>query len=370
MKWDWNSLPISLELVVYGNTLFRWLLAAGVTLFAVLLLPIIVGIVRRRAEYFGEKRMTRWMKGAAVVLQQTRLWFIFVLSCWLGSLLLTLPVESRGILRMVTVITLLIQGAVWGTSLIQWVIDRSRDEKLADSPAEVTTVAALGFVGKLLLYAIVLLLILDNLGVDVTALVAGLGIGGIAVALAAQNILGDLFSSMSIVLDKPFVLGDFIIVGDMMGTVEKIGLKTTRIKSLSGEQLVFSNSDLLGSRIRNFKRMRERRVVFSIGVTYDTPREKLQAIPGMIQAAIQAQEQTRFDRAHFARFGDFALVFEAVYFMLVPDFVPYMDAQQAINLTLLERFEEAGIEFAFPTQTLYLRHESTPGMALPSTPST
>ena len=209
----------------------------------------------------------------------------------------------------------------------------------------------------------ILLLILENVGVDVTALIAGLGVGGIAVALAAQNILGDLFSSMSIVLDKPFVLGDFIIVGDMMGTVEKIGLKTTRVRSLSGEQLIFSNSDLLGSRIRNFKRMQERRIVFSIGVAYDTPAEKLTAIPGMLRAAVEAQEPVRFDRAHFAKFGDSALIYEVVYFVLKPDYNLSMDIQQAINLRLFREFADRQIEFAFPTQTLHLFHESTPGQS-------
>jgi small-conductance mechanosensitive channel len=179
-------------------------------------------------------------------------------------------------------------------------------------------------------------------------------VGGIAVALAAQNILGDLFSSMSIVLDKPFVLGDFIIVGDLMGTVEKIGLKTTRIKSLSGEQLVFSNSDLLNSRIRNFKRMQERRAVFSIGVTYETPYEKLQTIPATIREVIESQELARFDRAHFASYGDFALVFEIVYYMKRPEYDLYMDTQQAINLELFRRFAESGIAFAYPTQTVHL----------------
>jgi len=195
------------------------------------------------------------------------------------------------------------------------------------------------------------------MGVDITALIAGLGIGGIAVALALQNVLGDLFASLSIVLDKPFVIGDFIIVDDLLGTVEHIGLKTTRVRSLFGEQLVFSNSDLLNSRIRNYKRMHERRIVFSLGVTYQTPYEKLAAIPDIIREIIELQEQVRFDRAHFKEYGDFALEFEIVYYMLVPDYNAYMDTQQAINLALYERFEKEGISFAYPTQTLYVSAE-------------
>jgi small-conductance mechanosensitive channel len=185
-------------------------------------------------------------------------------------------------------------------------------------------------------------------------LVAGLGIGGIAVALALQNVLGDLFASLSIILDKPFVLGDFIIVGDLLGVVEKIGLKTTRVRSLSGEQLIFANSDLLSSRIRNFKRMQERRIAFGFGVLYQTKPEQLEAIPGMVKGIIEGQENARFDRAHFKGFGESAYDFEVVYFLNTPDYVAYMDCQQAINLGICRGLAERGVEFAYPTRTIYL----------------
>ncbi len=207
----------------------------------------------------------------------------------------------------------------------------------------------------------VLLLSLQNVGVDVTALVAGLGVGGIAVALALQNILGDLFASLAIVLDKPFVLGDFINVGgEFLGSIEAIGLKTTRIRSLSGEQLVFSNSDLLGSRIRNYGRMAERRIAFTVGVTYETPKDRLAEIPGIIREAVEAQDKVRFDRSHFQKFGDFSLDFETVYYVLSPDYSTYMDIQQAINLRLFGEFGDRGIEFAYPTQTLHLFKQPEP----------
>jgi small-conductance mechanosensitive channel len=185
-------------------------------------------------------------------------------------------------------------------------------------------------------------------------MVASLGIGGIAVALALQNVLGDLLASLSIVLDKPFVIGDMVVVGDLSGTVEHVGLKTTRVRSLSGEQLVFSNSDLLSSRIRNFKRMDERRVLFQIGVVYGTPRAKLEAIPGMVKEAVEAQSNARFDRCHFKTFGASSLDFETVYYMRVPDYQAYMDTQHAINMAIYQRFEDEGLEFAFPTQTIFL----------------
>ena len=216
---------------------------------------------------------------------------------------------------------------------------------------------ALSFLARLLLWVTVLLLVIDNLGIDVTALVAGMVIGGIAIALAVQNILSDLFASLSIVLDKPFVNGDFVVVGDMAGSVEHVGIKTTRIRSISGEQLVFSNSDLLQSRIRNFGRMQQRRVVFSLGVTYQTPAEKLERIPALLRAAIETQEKVRFDRSHFASYGDSALNFETVYYVESSDYAEHMDILQAINLRIYRSFEDAGIEFAYPTQTLFLEKD-------------
>ena len=229
-----------------------------------------------------------------------------------------------------------------------------------------TTVRAVSMAARLALIVIAAILILDNLpGVEITALVASLGIGGIAIALAVQSILSDLFASLSIILDKPFVLGDFIVIDDFMGSVEYIGLKTTRVRSLSGEQLVFANSDLLQSRIRNFKRMAERRVVFTLGVTHRTPAEKLAAIPAWIADIVTAQDMVRFDRAHFQGFGDYALRFEIVYYVLDPDYNRYMDIQQAVNLAIFEKFRAESIDFAFPTRTIHLSQDDRESERVP-----
>jgi small-conductance mechanosensitive channel len=187
--------------------------------------------------------------------------------------------------------------------------------------------------------------------------VAGLGIGGIAVALAAQAILGDLFSYFVIFFDRPFEIGDFIIIGDFMGSIEHIGIKTTRIRSLGGEQLVFSNTDLTNSRIRNYKRMEKRRVVFKLGIVYQTTTSQVKEVPGIIKTAIENVQDTVFDRAHFATYGDFSLDFEVVYYVLSGDYNKYMDIQQDINFEIKEEFEKRGIEFAYPTQTLFLEKE-------------
>ncbi|HUG89458.1 MAG TPA: mechanosensitive ion channel family protein [Planctomycetaceae bacterium] len=345
---------VTLEQEIYGNTVRQWLIALGVFVAAAIVFRLIKAIIARRAARRAERTQTGWADAGVRTLDATKLWFLFVLALYCASLALVLPEKARTVVRSVTVIASLVQAAVWGTALITYSLTGYVQRRMETDAAAVTTVSALGFVGKLVLYAVVLLLILENLGVDVTALIAGLGVGGIAVALAAQNILGDLFASLSIVLDKPFVLGDFIVVGDLMGTVERIGLKTTRLRSLSGEQLVFSNNDLLSSRIRNFKRMFERRIVFSIGVVYQTPRDKLAAIPGMIRAIVESQANTRFDRSHFKEFGASALNFETVYFVTRPDFGVSMDIQQAINLAIFDRFAAEQIEFAYPTQTVYV----------------
>jgi small-conductance mechanosensitive channel len=203
-------------------------------------------------------------------------------------------------------------------------------------------------------WALGLVFLFDNLGYNVTAIVTGLGIGGIAIALAAQNILGDLFNYFVIFFDRPFEVGDFIVVDDKKGNVEYIGIKTTRIKSLSGEQIVISNSNLTNSRLHNFKRMEERRIVFMLGVTYGTSVEKLKAIPEIIKKIFDEEALARLDRVHFAAYGDFSLNYEIVFFVNSPDYNQYMDVHQSVNLKIYEAFELRGIEFAFPTQTIHL----------------
>ena len=199
-----------------------------------------------------------------------------------------------------------------------------------------------------------LLLALDNLGIKITGLITGLGIGGITIALAVQNILGDLLAYISIMMDRPFAIGDFIVVAEFTGVVERIGLKTTRLRSLSGELLIFSNNDLLSSRMRNYKDREQRRVLFSIGVTYDTPADSLESIPIIIKDILETQENVLFDRAHFKSFGSFSIDFEVVYYVTTADYLIYMDVQQDVNLKIVRAFEKSGIEFAFPTQTVHL----------------
>lgn len=349
----------SLDWTIYANSLRTWLLAllavavvyAGVTLLKYLLLRSLGRLSGRTESEIDDV--------LAEVIRATRGWFVVVVALFAGSLLLVVPVRVAEIVRQATVFTLLLQIGVWGGVAIRTYVERYAARRLAHDAASVTTVRAVGFLATMALGAVLVLMALANLGINITALVAGLGIGGIAIALALQNILGDLFASLSIVLDKPFVENDFIVVGEMKGTVENVGLKTTRLRSLSGEQLVISNSDLLSSRIRNFKRMSERRVALSVGVVYQTSADDLARIPQLLRGAVEAQTDVRFDRAHLQELGASSLNFEVIYFVLSPDHTLFMDRHQAILLEIFRTFEREGLEFAYPTQTVHLAREGS-----------
>ncbi len=347
-----------LDQVILGNSVLRWLLA----LLTVVLVLVAVAISRRvfsRRLQFGPPATSAILEDLGqAVSRATAQPIVFLLALYAGSLTLTFDPQAKALLRAGAIILVLIQLGIWGNTLIARWMDRYVARQ--PDPGAAGTARLFGFLARLALYVLLFLLILDNVpGVEITALLASVGIGGIAVALAVQNILGDLFASLSIALDKPFVVGDFISVGSEMGTVEEIGLKTTRVRSISGEQLIFSNTDLLNSRIRNFGRMQERRVVFSIGVSYETGVDTLRAIPDIIRSVIEAQEHVRFDRAHLARIDAYDLVYEVVYFVLSPDFLMYMDIQQNINLSIIERFRTEEIDIIYPTQQIYL-YDQTP----------
>jgi len=340
--------------ILLNNSMQEWLIAFGVAIAIV----VVVGLVRivaiRLLRRFAARTTTQLDDALLSMLRATRVWLVAVVALSIGSQYLNLPRKiDLGFDRAFT-IALFVQAGLWVWALVELRLKRARERALAHDPGAATSLGALAFIARLVLWTIVLLMTLDNLGVNVTTLIAGLGVGGIAVALAVQSILGDLFASLSIVIDKPFVIGDFIIVGEYMGTIENVGLKTTRIRSLGGEQIVFSNADLLKARIRNYKRMRERRVLFTLGVLYQTPIEKVEKIPQLVREIVEAHKQVRFERAHFKGFGDSSLDFEVVYWMLDPDFNLYMDTQQAINLALLRVFERERVGFAYPTRTLVI----------------
>ncbi|MFQ5432309.1 MAG: mechanosensitive ion channel family protein [Nitrospinota bacterium] len=345
-----------LDSIYYGSSLKQWVAFASSTLLVLFALELFKSFLSGRLS----KQAGDYVGLARDILKATNFFFIVFFSFYAGSFFLNIAPNYSVGLGKAAVLVLLIQSAIWGSRVIAFWTGREAEKRIDQKEtSEATTIAALGMMAKLVLWSVIVLLALENLGVDISALIAGLGIGGIAVALALQNVLGDLFASLSIAFDKPFVIGDFIIIGDYMGTVEHIGLKSTRIKSLSGEQIVFSNNDLLNSRIRNYKKMNDRRVVFSLQLTYDTGAEKLKIIPQILKEITESQNGTRFDRAHFKKFGEWSLDFEIVYIVTNPDYNFYMDVQQAINLAIYERFAKEGIAFAYPTKTVYMEKEKT-----------
>ena len=343
-----------LDTEYFGNTLRLWILAGAITAGSVIGLRLLKAFFVHRLGKVAERSNVHWDNIIVELIRGIRLASILAVGVYLGSRVIVLPAQAGELIRIGLTIVLAIQAVNWGKVFINLWLERqfARPDNLQ---GQGVGYGAVRFVALVILWAVIGLLALDNMGIEVTALIAGLGVGGIAVALAVQNILGDIFCSLSIVLDRPFEVGDFVVVGDMAGTVENVGVKTTRIRSLGGEQLVFSNSDLVNSRLRNYKRMYERRIVFEFGVTYQTPAEKVEKIPGIVREIIEGLEDVRLDRAHFKSYGDFALIFEVVFYVKRPEYNAYMDNQQAINLGLMRAFEKEGIEFAYPTQTLYVQ---------------
>lgn len=285
-------------------------------------------------------------------------WPVFiVVSLYFAVSGLVLPETTRMLIRYAAVFAITIRSILLLQEIIQYSVNKTLLKRLgSDNPSSQAMIKSVVWLVKWVMWVLGAIFILDNLGINITSLVAGIGIGGIAVAMASQAVLGDAFSALCIYLDKPFEIGDFIIIDDSMGSVEHIGLKTTRIRSLSGEQLVFSNSDLTKSRVKNYKRMETRRIAFKIGIIYQTPLEKMVKIPQIIRNILEKVE-VKTDRVHFQGFGDFALIYEIVYYVLSADYNVYMDKQQQINFAIISEFEQQGIEFAYPTQTIYYKKE-------------
>jgi len=328
------------------------ILVAGIVVIA--LIRTTIGRKLRRKSEQGEHSGRWWI--AHISFRRVIVPLLYIAAVWIALLGIDLGTAGTRILRGVVAAI----GAVVAVRAVLFILDaslRKYAQKTGREEDEKRAKPLLSLI-SFLLWIIAFIFLLDNFGFNISTLVAGLGVSGIAVAIAAQGILGDLFNYFVIFFDRPFELGDFIIFDDKLGSIEKIGIKTTRIRALSGEQLIISNSNLVNARVHNYKRMERRRVVFRIGVTYQTPLEKLKAIPDMIRGFIESIEDTQFDRSHFQGYGDFALTFETVYYVLTPDYAKYMDIQQEINLKIYEAFEHEGIEFAYPTQTIYIE---TPG---------
>jgi small-conductance mechanosensitive channel len=328
-----------LDQVYYNNTIRDYLIALSIIVLSILVLRAFKRVIIKRLRIAAAKTTSTTDDFIIDGLDRFGLPIIqFAIIYW-GLNFLDLSLKAERIIEIATsvIITYFVLRLV--SSIIMMLLE-SRIRRQEQGEDKIKQLGGLMLVINIFIWIIGIVFLLDNMGKDVTTIIAGLGIGGIAIALAAQNILGDLFNYFVIYFDRPFEIGDFIVVDDKMGTVEYLGIKTTRIRSLSGEQVIIGNSNLTASRIHNFKRMFSRRIAFTINIDYRTPLEKLRTIPALLRTIVEQQKPIRFDRAHFAAYGDWALKFEVVYFVLDPDFNKYMDIQQAINLQIREEFEK------------------------------
>ncbi|GAC1477801.1 MAG: mechanosensitive ion channel family protein [Gemmatimonadaceae bacterium] len=338
---------------LYGNSRADWLVALGVAAAALGVALVARAVVAR---WIGaHPRPANRGFGALVgtLVARTRAYFLVALAVQLGAQWLALPDRVDTRLTRAVILAALIQVGAWGTGGIWfWVARFTADRRAASDGASITAITALGYLARVALWFVIGILILENFQIRITTLVAGLGITGVAVALALQNILGDLFGALSILLDKPFVVGDAIAVDGIQGTVERIGLKTTRLRALSGEELIVSNADLLKSRVRNYRRQYERRVELRLGVTLGTPRDALLEIPTMLTELITSHKDLRFDRAHLSAITDSAIQFELVYWVTTADYAVHMDRQQAVLLAALRQLDARGVRLASPARAV------------------
>ncbi|MFD2246035.1 mechanosensitive ion channel family protein [Pontibacter ruber] len=345
-----------LKRVYFHNTVQDYLIAIGIILLGSLLITLFRRSVLTRLRKWTENTHTKFDNFVVSSFARFGIPVLHFIVIYIGINYLTLtPTATRVVTIAATVaITFMVIRFVTSTLVL---LIRSYFKRKYNDKSHLNEMGAISLIINIVVWGLGLGFLFDNMGYDLTAIIAGLGIGGIAVALAAQNILGDLFNYFVIFLDRPFEVGDSIAVGDKNGTIEHIGVKTTRLRSLTGEQLIISNSDLTSSRIHNYKRLERRRVEFTLGVAYETSMENLKAIPDLLKKIITEQEQVAFDRAHFASYGDSTLDFVVVYNALTSDYNTHMDIKQAINLRIFQEFQQRGIEFAYPTRKLFVVNE-------------
>lgn len=342
--------------IILNNSVKDWAITLSFIFGSIVFLRLLQYVFLKRFSSFASKTKTTIDDFIVSVVRSSVMPALYLLAIHFSLHYLNLSVRFASVegVAIMVVITFFVLRII--SSFMSYAFARALVRHEHNTQREKQSKGIL-LIAKMILWVAGTIFLIDNLGYDITTIIAGLGIGGVAIALAAQTILGDLFNYIVIFLDKPFEIGDFIIIDNDMGTVEYIGIKTTRLRTLGGEQLICSNTDLTKSRVHNYKRMQERRVVFSFGIVYNTPPAKIKMIPQFVKQIIDSSGNTRFDRAHFQSFGDFSLKFEVVFYVLSADYNMYMDIQQSINLKILELFEKEQIEFAFPTQTVLLSNQ-------------
>jgi small-conductance mechanosensitive channel len=336
------------------NSMWLWPFFCAIAVLLTLVIKLVLRLISSYLRKFALKTKSSWDDVGVDIIDGLNSVILFLSILFLITRRLEQTPSFHQFFLTITILAMTAQVAIWGLHVIKVWRRVILDHKIKSDPS---SSAALGLLYKgiqISFISVLILIGLSNLGIDISALLAGLGVGGIAVALAAQNVLGDLLASLSIVLDKPFVVGDFIVAGSEKGTVEHIGIKTTRLRSLSGEELIFSNKDLLESRVQNFKRMWVRRVVQNFGVTYSTTAPFLEKIPTWVRQIVEGQPQLKFDRCHFSGYGAYSLDFELVFFVQDPEYNVFMDLQQIVLLEIFKKFTLEKIDFAFPTQSIHV----------------
>ena len=334
-----------LEKVYFHNTISDYAIALTIIIVGSILLRLIKKLILNNVRAWSKRT-----QGTVddVIVESTERFGIaalrFAIIYW-GITYLTLSPKAENVVHVTTsvIVTYFMLRLI---STVILLILQNNIRKQDQGENKIKQLGGLMLLINIIIWVVGIVFLLDNLHYNVTTIITGLGIGGIAIALAAQNILGDLFNYFVIFFDRPFEAGDFIVVDDKMGTVEYVGIKTTRIRALGGEQIIIGNSNLTGSRMHNFKRLVNRRVVFNLNLDYRTPVEKIRIVPGLIRSIVEKQNPVMFDRAHFASFGDWSLKIETVYFVLDPDYNRFMNIQQAINLEIYETLLKHQIYFA------------------------
>jgi len=346
---------IFLDAEILNNSISEWLIALAIAMGIFICSKALIRTGIRKFKQRAEENENRLDNFALDVLEQTKGILLFITGLYIGIQRLVIPTVLNDAINKSMVVLFALQVGFWLGGFINFLVDKKSDQSSEDKH-EKTAIHAFGLFGKILIWVIIGLVILENVtGMDLNALITSLGIGGIAIGLAVQNILKDIFASLSIYLDKPFLVGDYIVVDDIGGTVQNIGIKSTRIKTLLGDEVIFANSDLLESRVHNFRKLERRRECMEIGVSVETEHENLCMLPELFAQSIQDQESASFERAHLVRLGEYSYVYEIVYYIESADYTRYMDTKQAVNLEILKRLQENHIEMPYPTKSILLK---------------
>ena len=343
-----------LSQIYLNNSGQEWLAAITIFLSALIIFKIFKIIIITRLKKIVEKTKNDFDDTVIEIISNIKPPFYFLAALYLGIRNLTLSALTVKVIKIFFIVIVIYEAIKAIQNIIDYgarkIINRGRKET---DETDKSTLKTINIIVKIILWTFGAILLFSNLGIDVTSLITGLGIGGIAVALAIQNILSDIFASFSILIDKPFQVGDFIKIGSDSGTVEKIGIKTTRIRTPDGQQLIIANKELTSARVQNFKRLEKRRALLKLGIVYETDKAKLEKIPGIIEKIVKNTDKTEFDRCHFKEFGDFSLNFELAYYVETQDYKEYLDVVEKINLAIFEEFGKQDIEFAYPTHLEY-----------------